>query len=704
MSNSHFKYLSKRLTELRQDGYLLDSQILTKQKPVSLHKIVLAVFSSHIRQSNKARTGQWQVPAIGYTESDVENLVEFLYDGDVEIGDRTTEIISSLKLDLSVDQKIRKKKISKQESVQNVMNLELKYLHNLVFEMEVPKLLNDHKSCLDVTIRIGLKSFSCHKVILAAMSSYFQVMFTSGMKEESEKEIVIKGIEPDIFSVVLNYIYTGKNQLNVSNAQELLSAAVYLQVESLQTLCEEFLQTQIDTSNCVDIYTFAATYNCPLLSKEVWIFIVENFNGINSLKLQRNLSLADIKKLVKEDSLNVNNEKEVLQFILEWVSNNNQLESLSQLLLDVRLTLVDKIFLEEILKSHKLVKNNEECQKIIKNALANKSSDAMAGCSTCNPRKEKVFVVLKRSSKLSGVEVGCLSLSQKKWFTLEPNTLCEGGTGYAACTTDDCIFVSGGTSVPYSFFKFSVSENKWTLLPDMITGRHSHATGYVDGAVYVLGGAGISSEAFMVVQNIEKYDIKQAWWRTVSTMEIPTYDSAFATIRSRIYIFGGSIGSLAGVYIKDIQCFDTVSNTCTKLYHNLPFTLSLGTTCCSNRDTYITCPNGKMIHYNEDSAPTVINETKGSQLMGFATLYHENAIYIMGGYSMIGETDSVHKFDLKTKRQVNISQFKLPFKKMTNELFATSMHISKKFLTNEFMTSEESKRKKTSPRWSTVRH
>jgi hypothetical protein len=315
-----------------------------------------------------------------------------------------------------------------------------------------------------------------------------------------------------------------------------------------------------------------------------------------------------------------------------------------------------------------------------------------------------VIIVLKRSSKLSSVEIGCCSLSQKKWYMLEPNTVCEGGTGFAACATEDSIFMSGGTSVPYSFYKFSVSENKWTQLPDMKTGRHSHATGYVDQVVYVLGGTGVSSEAFMVVQSIEKYDIKQACWKTVLNMEIPTYDSAFATIKSRIYIFGGSIGSLAGVYIKDIQCYDTISNTCTKLYHNLPFTLSLGTACCSNRDIYITCPNGKMIHYNEDSAPSVINETKGSQLMGFATLYHEHAIYIMGGYSMIGETDAVHKFDLSSQKQVQISQLKLPFKKMTNELFAVPMHISRKFLTKEYMTAEESNRKNVSPRWANVRH
>ncbi|XP_045212797.2 ectoderm-neural cortex protein 1-like [Mercenaria mercenaria] len=704
MANSHFRYLAKKLADRRHDQYLLDAQVLTQQKPVALHKLVLAIFSSHIRESNKNSSGQWEVSADGYGESDIENLVEFLYDGDVEIGVRVTEIIKSLHLDLCVDQRIRKKKVSKGESVQNVVNLELKYLRNLVFEMEIPKLLKDTRLCSDVTIRIGTKLYVCHKIMLAAMSSYFQVMFTSGMKEETDKVITVQGIEPETFSTVLNYIYTGKNPLNISNAQDLLLAAVYLQVETLQNLCEEFLLMQIDTSNCVDIWKLGTAYNCSLLANGAWKFLVENYNNINHLKLQRNMNVTDVQNLLREDNLNINDEKEVLQFALGWVSNNDQPENLGKLLLEVRLSLVDRTYLEEILKSNKLVKSQVESQKLIQNALKEKNTNTLKGDSTCNPRKEKVFVVLKRSSMLSGVEVGCYSLLQKKWYTMEPNTKCAGGTGFSTCSTEDSIYMSGGTSIPYSFYKFSLSENKWTQLADMTTGRHSHATGFVDGAVYVLGGSGVSSEAFTVLQSIEKYDIKQTCWTKVGNMEIPTYDSAFTTIKSRVYTFGGSIGSLAGVYVKDIQCFDTITQTCTKLYHNLPFTLSLAMACSSNRDVYITCPNGKMIHYNEDSAPSTINETKGSQLMGFATLYHQNAIYIMGGYSMIGETDAIHKFDLNTKKQVKVSQFKLPFKKETNQLFASSMHVSRKFLTNEYMTVEESMRKNYSPRWTNVRN
>lgn len=695
MANFHFKHLSKQLVERRQNGYLLDAELATMQNPVTLHKVILALFSTHMKQSNK-NSELWKISATGHREADVVNLVEFLYDGDVELGSRAIELIKSLQLDLSVDQINRKKKISKGESVQNTVNLELKYLRNVVFEMEIPKLLNDPRPCSDVTIRIGRKLFQCHKIILGALSLYFQVMFASGMKEEKDKVITVQGIEPEMFSHVLSYIYMGKNPVTMSNAQNLLATAVYLQIETLQNLCEEFLLMHIDICDCVDIWKFACAYNCSVLASGAWRFIVENFSNIYRLKLLKNLEMQDVHTLLKDDNLYTSDEKEVMQFVLDWISNHNQPESLENLLLAVRLPLVDKVILERFLQKHKLFETQANCQKLIQNALIEQNTTD--GNSTSKPRKEKVFVVLKRSSFLSGIEVACYSLWHKKWYMLEPNTKCAGGTGFSSCATEDSIYISGGTSIPHSFYKFSLVENKWTQLEDMKTGRHSHATGIIDGAVYVLGGSGISSEAFIVVSCIEKYDINQDSWRTVGKLEIPTYDSAFATIKTRIYIFGGSIDVIAGVYTKDIQCFDTITLTCTKLDHTLPFTSSLAMACSSNRDVYITCPNGKMIHYNEDLASTTINETKGSQLMGFATLHSDNAVFIMGGYSMIGETDVIHKFDLKTRRQLKISQFKLPFKKQTNQLFACPMYVSRTFLTTEYMTVEQVLRKNNSPR------
>ncbi|KAL4239537.1 hypothetical protein ACF0H5_000351 [Mactra antiquata] len=507
------------------------------------------------------------------------------------------------------------------------------------------------------------------------MSNYFHAMFTSGMKEEQNNVINVSGIDANIFSTILNYLYTGKSHLTIFNAQDLIAAAVYLQIETLISLCEEFLLSNTGTSNCVDVWKLGVTYNCELLKQKTWIYIVEHFKSIEKPQLLSRLEECEVLNLLHEDNLNSEDEKDILEFVLEWITANNcEVDSLKRLIKNVRLPLIDQTSLTKI--SHKY----EKFRPIIKTALEEQSNKEDSNLN--NPRKEKAFVVLQRTSYMLGISVACYSLSKKKWYTLSSNKACSGGTGYSTCSRNEEIYLSGAKKM----YKFSLTENLWTSLKDMINGRQCHASGIVDNSVYVLGGSSsmlnTTMHDFSVVPSIERYNITEDVWEVVGEMENPTYDSAYATVKTKIFIFGGAIGCIPGVYVKDIQCFDTVSNTCTKIYYNLPFTLSLATACTSNNDIYITCPSGQIIHFNEESSPTLISNTKGSQLMGFATVFHDNSLYIMGGYSVIGETDFIHKFDLNTRKQIRMSNLKLPFTKNTNEYSACAMHVSRTLLSN----------------------
>lgn len=45
-------------------------------------------------------------------------------------------------------------------------------------------------------------SFSAHRIVLAAVVPYFNAMFTHDMIESTQKEIVMRGIDPEL---VLHY-------------------------------------------------------------------------------------------------------------------------------------------------------------------------------------------------------------------------------------------------------------------------------------------------------------------------------------------------------------------------------------------------------------------------------------------------------------------------------------------------------------------
>ena len=76
-------------------------------------------------------------------------------------------------------------------------------------------LLRAENQFCDVELRIGKSSFHGHRTVLAACSPYFQGMFAGGMREVYQDAIDILGIEPHIFKLLLDFMYTGKVSLLV---------------------------------------------------------------------------------------------------------------------------------------------------------------------------------------------------------------------------------------------------------------------------------------------------------------------------------------------------------------------------------------------------------------------------------------------------------------------------------------------------------
>ena len=69
-----------------------------------------------------------------------------------------------------------------------------------------------------------------HRVVLSACSDYFRAMFTDPMRERSQDEIQLSGIDAKGLELVLEYIYTSKLSLDLSNIQTVLSTATHLQI------------------------------------------------------------------------------------------------------------------------------------------------------------------------------------------------------------------------------------------------------------------------------------------------------------------------------------------------------------------------------------------------------------------------------------------------------------------------------------------
>ena len=100
---------------------------------------------------------------------------------------------------------------------------------------QISSLENYAKNCIFKCFIFTLFSLQAHRVVLSACSDYFRAMFTDPMRERSQDEIQLSGIDAKGLELVLEYIYTSKLSLDLSNIQTVLSTATHLQI--LQVTC-----------------------------------------------------------------------------------------------------------------------------------------------------------------------------------------------------------------------------------------------------------------------------------------------------------------------------------------------------------------------------------------------------------------------------------------------------------------------------------
>jgi hypothetical protein len=126
--------------------------------------------------------------------------------------------------------------------------------------------------------KIAPVTFSAHRVIIGNCSSIFADLCDS--HGYGTTPIEINDVKPDIFRLLLSYIYGGKLSYNdmKSHAREIIDAAdkygvVNLKLEAEASLVED---TTFTIENVMEHLLYAESKNCALLKEASMDFIVEN--------------------------------------------------------------------------------------------------------------------------------------------------------------------------------------------------------------------------------------------------------------------------------------------------------------------------------------------------------------------------------------------------------------------------------------------
>ena len=99
--------------------------------------------------------------------------------------------------------------------------------------------------------------------------------------------MTIRDVDENAMELLVDFCYTSMVVVEESNVQTLLPAACLLQLAEIQDVCCEFLQKQLDPSNCLGIRAFADTHACRDLLRKADKYTQQHFTAVCGFYLQR---------------------------------------------------------------------------------------------------------------------------------------------------------------------------------------------------------------------------------------------------------------------------------------------------------------------------------------------------------------------------------------------------------------------------------
>lgn len=201
-----------------------------------------------------------------------------------------------------------------------------------VSEIDHLHLLSEHLGNLvtgeeysDVTFLVEGKCFPAHRIILASRCQYFRALLYNGMKEsQPQAEISLEDTQAEAFSMLLQYLYTGRASLSTAREEVLLDFLGLAHRYGLQPLEDstcEFLRTALNTQNVCLVYDVASLYCLNSLAQACCAYMDRQAPEVLASDGFLTLSKTALLTMAKRDSFAAS-EREIFQALCRWCRHN----------------------------------------------------------------------------------------------------------------------------------------------------------------------------------------------------------------------------------------------------------------------------------------------------------------------------------------------------------------------------------------------
>ncbi|KAK6176712.1 hypothetical protein SNE40_014957 [Patella caerulea] len=441
----------------------------------------------------------------------------------------------------------------------------------------------------DITICIEERKFNCHKIVLAAGSTYFKSMFSSGMAESRKNEVELKQIDAAVFEDVLLFIYTGNVNITSFIVQELFTQAHLFQISPLVELCVQFFEQNMNEGNCLAALTLADLHGHKALYEFSKEFACSHFTGIVYDEDFMKLSVDCIIDLLKDRRLNCPCEDVVFDAAIKWLEFDADVRKKVRfkVLECIKYPLITEGYLMDVVVKMGHLSEEDKGKELLDDAimfhLVPSRRDLLPSYQI-TPRYSFPYyecAVLLGGRVLDGLsnEVEGYRSTLNDFVSLKTLPF-KKRNEFAACNMGNEIYVSGGLRSS-EFWKYDPNFETWLKGANMLHARRRHAMAAVDNCIYVLGGF----DEEVVLSSIEKWNKKSNQWDEAGSLNTAVENMGFVAYGKKIYLFGGKNSDELVTNI--VQCFDTSNGMCTVLQSGLPANDMCLNACVLNSQIYI---------------------------------------------------------------------------------------------------------------------
>ncbi|XP_041379860.1 actin-binding protein IPP-like [Gigantopelta aegis] len=391
------------------------------------------------------------------------------------------------------------------------------------------------------------------RIVLAAMSSYFRAMFSSGMSESQTGVLKLPTVSLSVFQDVIKMCLCGINLVSEDNCTQVIDAAEMMQLDNIKQLCIIHLKEGLilTDKNCLGWWRLLKTYNLHDLSNRALSYMVEKFADFVQIENVVQLSKDELLEIISKEEMECT-EDIILKGAMKWIEHNNpEPDDVKVIFENVHLDIVDSQFLIDNVAFSDIVCKNKSVQVMIQKVLH--SPYRVSARSRVSTKIRDVFVLLHNKTSL----LSCFT-SHNKWEDVPPAPL-DPGSSYSAAGFDDKIYVTGGDNKTKCTLIYDTITKVWTVGPDLTHGHCSHCMATVNSKMYSIGG--------WYSTTIEVLSESETCWQVVGDLALRQCLTFPVTVDENILVMGGLIDSEKSDVI---QCFNTTTQTVSELNTKLP--------------------------------------------------------------------------------------------------------------------------------------